>query len=177
MKKGFFSTLCFVLALLGQPVSANTPHLIDVTIEGSFEAPMLSSTELQFDVGSSYLLVLTNNNPFTVSFHYGKFGQNVFTHYIQGISNLTQESLVINPHSKLFWHFIPKEAGEFAFHTNNNGFNQQGREGKIIVTKIEKETKTADVTQAQTVEAKPEEKKEPEPQKGANERKRGGRKD
>lgn len=140
MKKGFsFLLPGFLLSfwVLSAFADAPLPHLIDVVIEGTIETPIVSLTELQFEVGLPYILVITNDKPIAISLYYGKFGQKVYTQSLQGTSGLSQESLVLNPNSKLQWYFIPQEAGEFPFYATNNGFNLHKKEGKIVVKKTE----------------------------------------
>ncbi len=172
MKKGFFLLQCFLLNFSVHIAYADAPlpHLTDIVIEGSVDAPVISQTELQFEVGLPYILVITNDKPVAVSLYYGKFGQKVSTQYLQGTSGLTQESLVLNPNSKLQWYFIPQEEGEFPFYATNNGFNLHKKEGKIVVKKPVEEKPPQATVSAQTETQNPSEEKSKAPI-----RKSGGR--
>jgi FtsP/CotA-like multicopper oxidase with cupredoxin domain len=105
-----------------------------VQVVGSSSAPQFEPQALNFDVGQEYILVVNNDSPYSVSFHYGEFGQKVATYSVSGSSSMSTQALVINGNSKLQWHFRPQASGEFAYYVSNNGLNARGAEANITVT-------------------------------------------
>ncbi len=130
--------------LLIPSLFAAEPILIDIKIIGSAQAPIFSPQDITLDSGQDYLLVINNVGNDSISFDYGDFGQKVLTRSVQGTSSMTQQSMVINPNSKMQWHFSPQQAGEYPYHAINTSLNTKGTPGKIIVKKIESELKTGE---------------------------------
>jgi multicopper oxidase len=121
------SLICFATFALASPI------LIDLAVSGTQDNPSFTPNQLQFKEGQEYLLVVTNEQSYGVTFHYNKFGQSLLTHYLQGTSSVTQDSMMLLPHSKIFWHFVPLKKGEYVFHAANASLNQKGADGKIVI--------------------------------------------
>lgn len=123
------ASLCF----LNIGSAAGAPLLIDLVVTGTVDAPNFDPQQLQFDMGQDYLLVMMNDKPYPVTFTFNKFGQSVATRLLQGAANVTQDSIVLFPSTKVIWHFIPQIAGEFDYFAVNSGYNQRGTVGKIVI--------------------------------------------
>lgn len=156
-KPGFALRLFGIVVLLFSSLSkANeTPQLIDLQLSGSISAPFFEPGNLTFTLGQEYVLVITNDNAYQVTFHFDKFGQAIFTRFLQGSPGVTQESLELPSSSKVLWHFIPSTIGNFSYYASNNGLNQKGKEGKIDIISPEKDPEGS-LMQPQTVTAKQE---------------------
>ncbi len=147
MKK--WTLLTLLLCLISAANHAAQPLLVDVKIIGSSQSPVFEPQNLIFDIEQDYLLVISNDGFDSISFDYGDFGQKVMTRSMQGASSMTQQSVVINPKSKVQWHFSPQADGEYTYHAVNTALNTKGNPGKIIVNKSKTQlTKTESATQA-----------------------------
>lgn len=149
MKKGIFVFL-FTFTVCAQ-LYADQPLLIDVKIIGASQSPLFEPQHFSFDLGQDYLLVISNEGSDSISFDFGDFGQKVMTRSMQGTSSMTQQSIVINPNSKVQWHFSPTTSGEYVYHAINTSLNSKGSAGKIVVNKSSQEIakETASLAKAQ----------------------------
>ncbi len=145
--------ILFFATLFSSNIFSAQPLLIDVKIIGSAQSPLFEPQNFTLDVGQDYLFVISNEGTDSISFDYGNFGQKVLTHSMQGTSSMTQQSIVINPNSKVQWLFSPQLSGEYTYHAINTSLNSKGNAGKITVNKNEKElvqTQTALETKEST---------------------------
>jgi hypothetical protein len=129
-------SLCFALAFASPIARAQVPVLAELAITGIQAAPILEPALLQLNQGQEYLLVINNDNPFAVTFHFEKFGQSIYTQYLQGTPSLSQDRLDIPSNSKILWHFVATAAGEFPCVLSNNSANLSGSAAKITITAI-----------------------------------------
>src|SRR5579872_4636352 len=95
-------TLLFILALdtLVFQAQAHAPLLVDLSIAGTIDAPTLEPASLQLLQGQEYLLVIKNDNPYPVTFHFDKLGQSINTQYLQGTPSVSQDRVDIPTQTK-----------------------------------------------------------------------------
>lgn len=137
--KRFFSVLptgLFCLMLSLNSWAQEAPLLFDLTVTGNANSPSFEPQQLLFNTLQEYVLVLTNDKPYSVVFHYGKFGQEVSTMLLQGTPHVSQDSVTLIPNSKVTWHFIPQKEGQFKFFASIPGSTQLGKGGEIIVKNL-----------------------------------------
>lgn len=130
--KYYFTLLGWIIA----PVWANpapTPLLIDMVLQASAQGPKPEPLQLNFEQGQEYLLVITNESINAINLYFEAFGQKVFTYYLQGTPNVSQESLGIPGQAKVLWHFAPQQSGEFVFYASESSHHQQGPKGKMVI--------------------------------------------
>lgn len=117
-------------------VAKEPPILIDLTVTGTMDTPGFEPLQLNFHTAQEYVLVITNDKPYSIVFHCGKFGQQISTYLLQGTPNVNQESITLMPTSKVTWHFIPQQEGQFKFYASIPGANQAGKAGEILIKNL-----------------------------------------
>ena len=129
-------TACFLGIMWGAcgPCCASTPLLVEITLQGSQESPLFTPNEITLDAGQEYLFVLNNEEDYNIIFHYGKLGQSVFTHYLQGSNSVTEDSFTLPAKTKVLWHFVTVDPGEFPFYAGTPSVNGNGKAGKISIS-------------------------------------------
>ncbi len=115
--------------LMASSLHAVSPTLIALGVN---ETPKLELT-----TGVDYLIMINNENPHGTNFYFGEFAQNVFTHYLQGSSSVTQDSIAVPSHAKVLWLFSPTKAGEYDYYAIDGSNDQKGQKGKIVVKQAE----------------------------------------
>lgn len=118
-----------------QPVFATPkqPILIDYQVSGSEQVPYFAPDIVMLQVGKPYLFVIHNPTRYPINFVYGALGQQLFTHYLQGVPGLSQNSMALPAKSKVTWVFEMNQPGEFNVYAMNMGLGQKGTPSKIIV--------------------------------------------
>lgn len=127
--------LCALTAVANKPI----PILVDAVVVDAMEGPFLEPAEFNFQPGQEYVLVLQNENDYSVNFYYDKFGQDVLTLFLQGTPDVFQTGFGIPSHSRVLWHFSPSpnKLGEYAFYLSNTAMNRQGKNGKILIGSLQ----------------------------------------
>ncbi|MFI4938248.1 MAG: cupredoxin domain-containing protein [Candidatus Berkiellales bacterium] len=161
LKKWFlYFTLTFAASTL--QASPEAPILVDAAVVAGMEGLTLTPENYTFVQGQEYLWVMRNDHSESLTFYYDTFGQKIFTHYLQGTPDVTQNSFTLPPQAKVYWLFVPSAPGEFSFYISNPSMNQKGKVGKIIVKGNEIVTDKPQVKpETKTVEAKQEQDKAP----------------
>lgn len=132
-------SFCLYFLLL-QPFSslvAAIPSLVDVAVVNTPSGFGLVPSALEFAQHQEYLLVLSNDNPESLTFHFSQFGQKIMTHYLQGTPSVSQESVDLPAKSKVLWQFSTLESGEFDYYISYPSQNIKGVISKMIIHPIE----------------------------------------
>ena len=117
----------YCIAVPGQPV------LIDYQVSGNEQAPIFVPESLNLYVGTPYLFIIENLFENNINFIYEKFGQVVYTHYLQGVPGVSQNSMNIPAESKVTWLLEANQPGEFLVYAMNMSSGQKGPASKLII--------------------------------------------
>lgn len=109
------------------------PILIDYQIGGLDNLPSFQPNKLFLLVGQPYLFMIDNPSAYQMTFFYDRFGKTIYTHYLQGVSGVSQTSITIPSHSKVTWLLEINKPGEYEVYAINNGIGQRGSPSKLIV--------------------------------------------
>ena len=128
--------MLFTTHLLMAHAMPSDPTLIDYKVSGSGHAPYFSPENVVLVLGRPYVLIISNDFDNAINFVFEKFGSTVYTHYLQGVSGMSQQSMTIPPHTKVTWMFETNQAGEFLVYAMNMGVGQKGEASKLIVKSL-----------------------------------------
>ena len=156
-QRWLFLFIFTALSFLTAPLFAE-PILMELAVDGTPESPFLDPKVLTFEQNQEYLIILNNDNLFSVHFKFENFGQNIFTHYLKGTSDVSQSSISVPPQTKVLWLFVASTPGEFPLTLNNPVINKDGPLGKIIISALASTEPTPDKTVKTEVKDKKEEK-------------------
>ena len=134
-QRWLFLFIFTALSFLTAPLYAE-PILMELAVDGTPESPFLDPKVLTFEQNQEYLIILNNDKLFTVHFKFENFGQNIFTHYLKGTSDVSQSSISVPPQTKVLWLFVASTPGEFPLTLNNPIINKDGPLGKIIISAL-----------------------------------------
>lgn len=125
--------LSILLVLSFGAFALDAPVLHEINIEGSVSAPEILLAPLSLELKKEYLFVVNNTHPVAFNIQFDKFGQHVFTRYLQGSSNVSQESINVLPNGKVLWHFTASLPGEFSLYVVNPATMQQSEKRKLVI--------------------------------------------
>ena len=125
--------LCLSLLLIFTKALANPelgapPRLVDISINGSVQDPIIVPTEIRLIVDEQTLLVIDNPFDKGYTFSYDEFGQAVHTHFIQNSPNVSTQGVSLTSKSKTMWMLTPRVPGKYriyAVRTSQEGPHRQ----------------------------------------------------
>ncbi|MCS5708373.1 hypothetical protein CC99x_005580 [Candidatus Berkiella cookevillensis] len=131
----------FITHLLTAHAMPSDPTLIDYKVSGSGHSPYFSPENVVLILGRPYVLIIENDFDNAINFVFEKFGSTVYTHYLQGVSGMSQQNMTIPPHTKVTWMFEANQPGEFLVYAMNMGVGQKGEPSKLIVKSLRESAK------------------------------------
>lgn len=136
------SLICLITtSILPAHAMPSDPTLIDYKVSGSGQAPYFDPENVVLILGRPYVLIIDNDFDNAINFVFEKFGPTVYTHYLQGVSGMSQNSMTIPAHTKVTWMFEANQPGEFLVYAMNMGVGQRGDPSKLIVKSLRQSAK------------------------------------
>jgi len=123
----------FLLLFTQLAAAHQTPSLMALAITGPPHAPFLEPAAVKLTQGEEYLFVIHNETLFPLTFYFDKLGQSVLTHYRQGTPSVSQDRMELPAQSKVLWHFVALNPGEFSCLLSNTMANQSGPNTTIAI--------------------------------------------
>lgn len=135
--------MLFTTHLLIAHALPSDPTLIDYKVSGSGHSPYFSPENVVLILGRPYVLIIENDFENPINFVFEKFGSTVYTHYLQGVSGMSQQNMTIPPRTKVTWMFEVNQPGEFLVYAMNMGAGQKGEPSKLIVKSLRESAKSS----------------------------------
>jgi len=109
------SICLFTFALRANQLGQEVPTLIDIQLNASNNVAFFSPSNLLLETNKLYLLMISNPYQRSYTFSYYELKNALETKYINGSPSVSEQSIMLAPHSKVQWLVEAKQPGKYEF--------------------------------------------------------------